>query len=66
MFSLVKIDSSICTPRHTHSMTTWKDYVVISGGLGEDENVIDDILLLNTQTYEIKKLQLSSESFLKR
>lgn len=55
-----KIDESICVPRHSHSLTTWKNYVIISGGIDSNENPLNDIILVDCSTYELKKLELNN------
>ena len=57
-FSKTKIDENICSARHTHSAVSWKNYVVISGGLDSNENPLNDIILFNEDTNEMKKIQL--------
>jgi hypothetical protein len=65
-FFKLKIDLSILGARHTHSMCAWKDKLIISGGIGENEKIFDDILVVDVNTFEIKKLEIKCGAYLKR
>jgi hypothetical protein len=47
-------------------MCTWKNYVVLSGGLNENEDINEEILLINTNTFEIKQLIINDGFILPR
>lgn len=52
----VNIDEVICTARHSHCVNSWKHYLIISGGIDQNENPLNDIIILNCQTFEMKKI----------
>lgn len=56
----VNVDESICAARHSHSVSAWKHYLVISGGLDQNENPLDDVILFNCQTRLFSKVILPS------
>lgn len=47
-------------------MCAWKDKVILSGGIGENERIHDDILTIDTNNFEIKKLEIKRGVYLKR
>lgn len=63
---IFKINDTLFTPRCSHSVCMWKNYVVISGGLDRNENIIEDILLLDIKTFEIKRLEIENGYYLPR
>lgn len=62
----IKINENLIKSIHSHSMCTWGDYVIISGGLDENEDINDKILLLNTNNNEINHLTINNGFVLPR
>ena len=62
----LKIDSKICQPRHSHSLASWKDNVVISGGVDQYENPLNEIIIFNMESFKMEKLNLKNGKVLPR
>lgn len=56
----VKIDEMVCIARHSHCINSWKHYLIISGGLDQNENPLSDIILFDCQKLTMKKLHSTS------
>ena len=56
---MINLDEEICLPRHSHSMVSWGNFLVISGGVDSNENPLNDVILLDVNTYEVKKVVLA-------
>lgn len=56
------MNEELQTARHTFSICSWKNYIVISGGLTEVEHVLNDIYLIDWQNnFEVKKVQTKGQ-----
>ena len=53
--------------RHSHSLCTWKNYIILSGGIDANENPLNDIILFDYENnFEMKRLQISDGLVLDR
>jgi hypothetical protein len=60
------MNESICKARHSHSITSWKNYIIISGGLDNFENPLNDIILFDCVKFETKRIELNKGNMLPR
>jgi hypothetical protein len=60
------MDASQCKARHSHSVTQWKNYIVISGGLDQFENPLSEIILFDPVNLETKRFILKEGTVLPR
>lgn len=66
-YNLEKINiDNLCTGRHSHCISLWKDYLIISGGLDENENPLSDIILFNSKNFETIKITPRKGQILER
>ncbi len=52
----IDVDENVCIGRHSHCISAWKDYLIISGGLDQNENPLNDIILFDCQSLKMTKL----------
>jgi hypothetical protein len=61
-----KVDEAQFKARHSHCLSTWKNFIVMSGGIDENENPLNDIVLIDSETFEFKKFELTKGEVLPR
>jgi len=52
----INVDENVCIGRHSHCISAWKDFLIISGGLDQNENPLSDIILFDCQNLKMRKL----------
>jgi tRNA wybutosine-synthesizing protein 4 len=55
-----KIDEEVYKPRHSHSICKWGKTLIVSGGLDKHENILDDVLLIDSESFQVKKLNVQN------
>ena len=52
----IQVDENVCTARHSHCISTWKHFLIISGGLDQNENPLDDVMSREERNRESRLL----------
>ena len=55
-----------CGARHSHNLSMWKNFIVLSGGIDKYENPLNDVILIDSLTFEVRKLSINKGYVLPR
>lgn len=62
----IEVDSTILSARHSACVNQWQNYLIISGGLDEFENPLNDLILFDCDNLVFKKMYINKGFILPR
>ena len=60
------LSDDLCKSRHSHSMCYWGNFIIISGGIDISENSLNDIIMIDINTYEVIRFSVNNGTILPR